>query len=78
MKFLNIENRLQLMDEDVVVGFVEFTHEECSLVLEDIYVYPGYRENGYAKKLCDEFIDLSRTKQKTIETNCWYFIELYS
>lgn len=78
MKFISRENDIQLMDDEVLVGFIEFSQEEDTLILEELYVYPGYRENGYGKIMCDEFIKFSQKLKKTIETDCWFFIEMYS
>ncbi len=77
MKFINSDEQIVLYDKDVEVGYIKFKVEQQIIEIKGVYVYPGYRKNGYGKLLCDELISHVRDKKYSFQSDCWFFSSLY-
>ncbi len=78
MNLKNNGEKLMLTYNHIEVGYLKYQEDEMSLTIDQLYVYPGFRKNGYAKVICENFIEYAKAKQKSITTECWYFIEMFS
>ncbi len=78
MRYVHLKEQIKLCSNAVEVGYISYLEKDGILELNELYVYPGYRQNGYGKNLCDEFIKLSQEKSCQIINNCWFFNELYA
>ncbi len=65
------ENQFCLEIDNIEVGYISFEQEKEKLLVLETYIYPGYRENGYAQKLISYF-DKQFTNLK-IASTCPYF-----
>ncbi len=77
MKFIELEDQIVLYDEDVKVGYIKYELEKKVVEVKGVYVYPGYRQNGYGKLLCDKLISHVNDKKYSFKTDCWFFSNLY-
>ncbi len=78
MKIENNGEKIMLCYNEIEVGYIEYDETTSKLSLDQLYIYPGYRQNGYAKIICEKFIDYAKNQNKEVVTDCWYFIEMFA
>lgn len=71
MDYMVSENKLTLLVDNVEVGYIEFNPTDCGLVINQTYIYPGLRENGYGKQLVEYMTD--NYEQEIYKVKCSYF-----
>lgn len=78
MKLENNGTEIKLVYNQIEVGYIKYVESKSELSLDQLYIYPGFRRNGYAKMICEEFINYAKLQKKSIITDCWYFVEMFS
>lgn len=70
MEIKKTNNKYSLLVDKIEVGYIEYQITSV-LSVNLVYIYPGYRENGYGKELIKQFV--SEFAQEDIISNCRYF-----
>lgn len=71
------DNKVLMFRDGIELGFIEYSVEEAVVDIENVYIYPGMRKNGYGKMLCDRAIELIKERELGLISNCWFITELY-
>lgn len=71
MKLENNGAEIKLVYNQIEVGYLKYVESKSELSLDQLYIYPGFRRNGYAKMICEEFINYAKFQKKSIITDCW-------
>lgn len=69
----HIMERVSIFQNTVEVGWLEYYCQQNQAILSSIYIYPGFRENGYAQQLADHVKQELTANGMTIESDCWFF-----
>lgn len=66
MKFSNDGSKFTMINEDnVEIGYLQYE----GINITDIYIYMGYRANGYAKMVIVNFLNLNNFTIKDVKTD---------
>lgn len=66
------QSRYELMDGDVVAGFVEYRDKGEYVELTHTEVDPSYKGQGLASRLASAVLDSLRNEQRSIEPSCTF------
>lgn len=71
MNFKVTNNKLILYVKNIEAGYIEFNQRADGITINQTYIYPGLRENGYAKGLVAYMVD--NFDSQIVQVNCAYF-----
>lgn len=71
MSYKRDENKLSLYIDNCEAGYIRFNNVEDGLEISQTYVYPGFRENGYAQKLVEHMVNNYDNEVKKV--TCSYY-----
>lgn len=66
-----IDDKLLLFVDNVEAGYIQFNKTDEGIEVLQTYVYPGFRENGYAKGLVKYMTD--NYDHQIYKVNCSYY-----
>ena len=70
MKVIEIDNKFSLIKSDIELGYMYFIEEANNLIIKEVYVYPGYRGNGFGKLLVDHITLESKERGRNLFSEC--------
>lgn len=70
MMFEITDNKLNLLVDGNIVGYILYDEKDDYIIGSYIYVTPEMRGRGYALKLIDRFVEFSKDKNKKILPVC--------
>ncbi|HEY8364924.1 MAG TPA: GNAT family N-acetyltransferase [Haloplasmataceae bacterium] len=65
-----MDNRINLIIDNEIVGYIIYDEEKDCIVGSYIYVNPEKRGKGLSSKLIQKFVELSKEKKKKILPTC--------
>lgn len=71
MSYKVTDDKLILYVNEIEVGYIEYCKDDCGITITQTYVYPGMRENGYAKNLVEYMVD--SFDHQICKVNCSYY-----
>lgn len=71
------EDKIELIQEDKVVGKIEFVKDNNELTITHTIVNPLFRGQGIAKVLMEKVIELSKEKGLKIIPVCSYAVSYF-
>lgn len=57
MSYKVMDDKLSLLVDNIEAGYIKFNKTESGIEVVQTYVFPGFRENGYAQKLVEYMTD---------------------
>lgn len=57
MSYKRDENKLSLYIDNCEAGYIRFNNIDDGIEIDETYVYPGFRQNGYAQKLVEHMVN---------------------
>ena len=64
------KNKLNLIVDDINIGYILFAEKEDYIVGNHIYINPDKRGLGFTAPLIKRFVEMSKEKNKKIEPVC--------
>jgi len=74
MKFKMDLKKISLIDDNNVVGTIDYMLENNVFTIVRVYVLPIFQGRGYAKMLVEEVVRLAKEKGYKIKPTCSYSI----
>lgn len=71
MEYIYTDEKLALVIDGCEVGYISLTKQTDGIVIEQTYIYPGCRENGYALSLIRYMVD--NYNNQIVKVNCPYY-----
>lgn len=71
MSYKVMDDKLSLLVDDIEAGYIKYNKTEEGIEVVQTYVFPGFRENGYAQRLVEYMTDNHDHEIKKV--NCSYF-----
>ncbi len=75
MKFIYVNQQLQLLNDEDVIGTLDFLIKDEILAIIKVQVDPSYRGQGLAQKLMEEIISFAKKNNYEIEPICSYAVK---
>lgn len=57
MSYKVMEDKLSLLVDNIEAGYIKFDKTEDGIEVIETYIFPGFRENGYAQRLVEYMTD---------------------
>lgn len=77
MQIKKVEDQIQLIDNEVMIGHLDFHQEEDLIYINGVVVDEKYRNQGLARKLVDEVVSYIKANQLKAVPVCPYVVALF-
>ncbi len=71
MSYKVFEQKISIYVGNIEAGYIEYNKNENGIEIMKTYIFPGYRENGYAQSLIKYVVD--NYDEKVNKINCSYY-----
>ncbi len=71
MSYEVMEDKVSLLVDDIEAGYIRYNKTNEGLEIVQTYVFPGFRENGYAQKLVEYVTD--NHDHEVCKVQCSYY-----